>query len=214
MDNFYTCNSITPVSYKAAIYTWALEPRSMEYMMTPDPAPVYVIPGMYVGCFPTDAVNAGTLECFFNSSCVNATAHWISKLSPNYWPVALNSSIKSRFSVSSPFSDLLTALMVEEWETATNFPGYYSACAPATCTYTVTGYSGFVQIITTLIGSFGGLTIVLRLISPQLLKLRVTITSFKTRRRKTDRKPKVPRLSMFSTILRKDLDFIMLILVD
>ncbi|CAF3290167.1 unnamed protein product [Rotaria sp. Silwood2] len=170
-NDFFECNTYYPVTYKAGIYDWALEPRPLTEIMTPKPPSVFIVPGMHVGCLPNDAMNLNTLECFFDSGCLNTTAQWISTLPAASWPKPLNSSMKSRFISTTSTNTLTEELMIEEWQNITNFSGYYAACLPASCTYMITKHSSILQILTIFIGSLGGLMVVLRTITPQLVKL-------------------------------------------
>ncbi|CAF3741163.1 unnamed protein product [Rotaria sp. Silwood1] len=167
-------------------------------MMSPKPPPVFVVPGMHVGCFPNDAMNDNTLECFFDSTCFNTPAQWISTLPVTSWPKPLNSSIKSHFLPTTTIGSLLEQNMVEEWQNVTNFSGYYAACSPASCTYTMTKHSGIFHILTTLIGSLGGLMVVLRIIAPQLVKLHSLLADYMSKRTKPDTSVQMQQLGMIS----------------
>ncbi|CAF2816876.1 unnamed protein product, partial [Rotaria sp. Silwood2] len=193
-NDFYLCNSLFAVNYKAGIYAWALEPRPLTQMMSPEPPPVFVIPGMYVGCYPNDAMNDNTLECFFDSTCLNTTAQWISTLPTTSWPKSLNSSIKSRFYPNTTVGFLLDHQMVEEWLNVTNFSSYYAACSPASCTYTMTKHSGILHILTAFIGSLGGIMVVLRTAAPQLVELHSFLARYMSKRKKPDIGPQVQQL--------------------
>lgn len=161
--------------------------------MLPNPPPVFVVPGMYVGCFPLISLNSGTLQCFFDSTCLNTTARWISNLPATDWPKPLNSSIKSRFLPNTSISLLLEEQMVEMWQNTTNFSGYYAACSPIQCTYTLLQFSGIVHIITTLISSLGGLIVVLRIMTPQLVKFQQQLVNLKLKRKETIVSPQTVR---------------------
>ncbi|CAF1425833.1 unnamed protein product [Rotaria sp. Silwood1] len=165
-------------------------------MMTPKPPPVFIVPGMHVGCLPDDAMKTNTLECFFDSVCLNTTAQWISTLPATSWPKPLNSSMKSRFISTTPTVILIDELMIEEWQNITNFSGYYAACSPASCTYTITKHSGILQILAVLIGSLGGLIVVLRTITPQFVKLPALLVRILSKRKKPNTNIQVQQLGM------------------
>lgn len=141
-------------------------------MMTPQPPPVFVVTGMKVGCMPFHALSGGTLECFYDPVCFNTTAEWISSLPQAEWPQPLNSFLPSKYLPNTSISYILNQQMVERWNIVTNFTGYYTACSPIQCTYKLTKRSDFIYVLTTLIGSFGGLIVVLRIASPLIIQLR------------------------------------------
>ena len=150
--------------------------------MIPQPPPIYVIPGMRVGCLPFNALIASTLECFYDEVCLNMTATWISTLSPTAWPRPLNASLSSRFQPNTSVSYIMSEQMVEKWTNTTNFTGYYEACSPIECTYTIIRRSELLYVLTTLIGSFGGLMVVLRVVSPLIIRLFRSMAAFYSER--------------------------------
>lgn len=159
------------LTYQAAIYDWALQPRQYTQMMTPQPAPVYTVPGLKVGCLPYDAMIASTLECFFSEECINNTVHWISNLSPSEWPKPLNSSAHQSFRPTDTLLQILDQKMVDAWETAQSFDTYYAACAPVQCSYTFQTSKGFLYLITTLMGLYGGMIVAMRTVVSVLVPL-------------------------------------------
>ena len=134
--------------------------------MNPHPKAVFSVPGMKVGCTPFDAMKHSSLKCFFSSSCLNETARWISNLPPNEWPRPLNSSSMTSFRSETYVSELISQQMVDRWTYGKDFVGYYTACAPRQCSYTLVRRNSFAYVITLLIGLQGGLTVALRLMAP------------------------------------------------
>ncbi|CAF1630804.1 unnamed protein product [Adineta ricciae] len=151
-------------------------------MMSPQPSALFHIKGMYVGCEPFDSIEESTLECFFDPVCVNLTTQLISNLPINTWPKPLNSSIPSRFLQNDKVSLIFDNLMVEQWITMKNFSNYYIACEPLQCTYTFTQRNEFIYVITLLIGLYGGLTVVLRILAPFIIKLGHIVYTYFTKR--------------------------------
>ena len=60
--------------------------------------------------------------------------------------------------------ELVSDLMVEEWITNISYEKYYAQCASLACTYSKVDRHDGLYVLTNVIGSFGGLTIVLRFI--------------------------------------------------
>ncbi|CAF3112543.1 unnamed protein product [Rotaria sp. Silwood2] len=84
---------------------------------------------------------------------------------------ALNSSVSSSFLPTDTIETIFNQLMVEEWKVDSNFEGYYNTCAPTTCTYTNIRRMDLLYVIATIAGLFGGLVIVLRLLTPVIVRL-------------------------------------------
>ncbi len=56
--------------------------------------------------------------------------------------------------------------MIEEWSHEASYSFFYEQCDPLYCTYSVNERRDIIFIITTLIGVFGGLNVVLKLLIP------------------------------------------------
>ena len=54
-----------------------------------------------------------------------------------------------------------------------SYASYYSQCQPQFCQYTVTERSELLYVVTSLLGFYGGLSVVLRLIIPHLINFLV-----------------------------------------
>ena len=119
-----------------------------------------------------NALLNSTLEVFYNQTFVNILTN-----SSNYYP-KLNGSISN-----STIETLLSRMFVTHWSNETSFERYFNHCAPNLCQYTVTKQHGFLPIIIILIGFFGGLSSILRIITPFIITtLWPIIWKFITRR--------------------------------
>ena len=139
----------------------------------------YMLPGLIEGCFTLESLLLSTLECFYsNSDCLSILLNktrelfnfsteipWI-----NIQPLVFNEA-SSRFIPKTSLSLIIQELMVEEWNPSFSFDRYYESCSPKSCIYSYTTYrESFCEIIVTFIYIIGGLTVVLRLITSQLVK--------------------------------------------
>ena len=61
-------------------------------------------------------------------------------------------------------------MFVDEWVTTPNYSIYFQNCNPSTCTYTITDKINYSYAITLFISLYGGLIMLLRLISPLIIK--------------------------------------------
>ena len=135
----------------------------------PDNETLFSIPEFYVGCYVIEALLQSSLRCFHNQSCINGLEVYL------YPPAgttlrALNSSMQSRYSVSSTIESMINNLMIEEWNATIRYTKYYDACRPDKCGYSVEGRNDLIYIITTVVGIVGGLTTVLKFTMPRLVK--------------------------------------------
>ena len=119
------------------------------------------VPGFRVGCYPLEALLQSTLECLYNVSCIDILRFMYRR--SNFTVEPLNST---RSSPNATVQTLVDTLLVDRWETSVAYEQYYVACAPLSCTYTVTKQLDAVYVLTTIIGLYGGLMVVLKLIAP------------------------------------------------
>ncbi|CAF0808710.1 unnamed protein product [Adineta steineri] len=121
-----------------------------------------VLPGVVAGCFPVDGTRLSTLECFFDSNCIlnltsiastRPTTIWIAK--------PLNASTPSNYSSNTLIGSLVDSLFVEDWGIKSNYSSYFDSCAPDSCSYKYIDHNTILYIITTVLGLYGGLTVVL-----------------------------------------------------
>jgi len=83
-------------------------------------------------------------------------------------PRALNSSLQSQYLPNATIQLLLDQLMVERWNWSSMYESYYGECQPEECSYTYETKNDAIYIITTVIGLFGGLITVLKLVISQI----------------------------------------------
>jgi hypothetical protein len=178
----YNCQS------SVTIYGWSRTPDGFVDYTTP-----YLIPGMATGCFTIDSLLLSTLECFYLDSCLSVLYNTI-----NITLSAMDTGLtwfqihplvydreSSRFPPNTSLSIIVREIMIEQWNLSASFDRYYEACAPVYCMYSYsTRASSFIEIIIKLVSMVGGLTVALRLITPQLIKLVFKLLKRKTKRRR------------------------------
>ena len=67
-------------------------------------------------------------------------------------------------------ADILDALAIEDWNEQINYELYYNHCNPINCFYTVTKKFNIPTVVTTITGLIGGLSVVLRILIPLVVK--------------------------------------------
>ncbi|CAF4031279.1 unnamed protein product, partial [Adineta steineri] len=126
------------------------------------------VTGFLVGCYAFDALLQSSLICFFDSICLsNILAYFptINITSDNI----LNIN-QTKFEPNTTIGTLANNLFIEDWTIETLFSVYYSKCAPILCIYTFTERNSFLQVLTTLLGVYGGLTVALRMCIPYAVR--------------------------------------------
>ncbi|CAF3573537.1 unnamed protein product [Rotaria socialis] len=117
------------------------------------------IPGLSFNCFIFDSVLESSLICWYDSNCLDEV---LTKLMLNVTNITvLDDTWPSRFFSNSSIKTLLDNMMIEEWQAWINYTAFYEICHPAYCTFTYDDRHNTLYLITTMIGTFGGLDIVL-----------------------------------------------------
>jgi hypothetical protein len=128
----------------------------------------FTLPDIFVTCFVVPSVLQSSLGCFFNQTCLDMVQSEIDS------DPAINISIldanSTRFSPNSSIGTILDNLMVETWNERIEYDKYYEECAPEQCTYSYTSRNNPFQIVTTLVGLLGGLSVVLKIIIPFIVR--------------------------------------------
>jgi hypothetical protein len=118
--------------------------------------------GMLADCYPLEAILQTTLECLYDQQCIDSTNTFIA--------MNISSSNSSRFPLNTTIEFIVNQLMVEEFISNISYESYFNQCAPVSCTYTYVDNHNIFEGITTLIGLYGGLVIICRLIAIFIVK--------------------------------------------
>ncbi|CAF1065031.1 unnamed protein product [Adineta steineri] len=159
-----SCTHKSSCAFQAGFYNYSIRPASNEISLyQPSPPPMFIVPGMLVGCLPHDSMLQSTLECFYNRSCLDLIG--ISQAI-----IPLNASVPSRFGVNTTVNTMFEQLFVETWQNSSNFTNYYNACHPEACSYTYTQRGNFLYTMTMLFSLIGGFTTILGILVPLLVQ--------------------------------------------
>ena len=123
------------------------------------------VPGFMVGCYPLESLFISTVECLFDASCFPL----LQTLNGSFAP--LDISVPSRYQLNSSIESIVSELMIEQWSSNMSYEKYYAQCAPSYCTYSYLKHQHVVDAITTLLELYGGLVIIINVITLALLKL-------------------------------------------
>jgi hypothetical protein len=61
--------------------------------------------------------------------------------------------------------------MVEQWNNNINYEKYYNECSPSFCSYSYIELNPTLQVLTLLLGLYGGLTIIMNVVALLLVAL-------------------------------------------
>ncbi|CAF1679117.1 unnamed protein product, partial [Adineta ricciae] len=137
---------------------------------------MFAIPGWNVGCSVVETVLRSTLECFYDQICIDSLfSAAITDEPALYYHMNISAmhynSNKSRFRKDSFIQNLIDELFVEKWNIKTYYSSFYNACDPIYCSYTIQKDDYYMYSASRVLGLYGGLTVILRVIVPFIVKL-------------------------------------------
>lgn len=166
-----TCSTSFDCVYPAGVYELStLDAYLFHGVLQSVFQPSYTISGMFVGCFPLNALLQSTLECLFNSTCLELIqSSLLSNRSISVKP--LNDTIKSNFDKTTTVQAIMAKLMIEEWTCTSSYAAFYQQCQPELCTYSFISKGNLANVIAIVVASFGGLSVTLKVVAPFLVTM-------------------------------------------
>ena len=157
-------NPITPIGF----FTDTESTDGFYYETWELPVPnSTIVNGFFASCTPLEGLLNSTFDCLYETSCL--------QLLTEYFPSLKNFNLND-YVLHSKKSNLtlyehLSNLFIDEWITIIDYPKYFHNCNPSFCTYTITVKINSSSAITLFISLYGGLIMILRLISPFLINI-------------------------------------------
>ncbi|CAF1036853.1 unnamed protein product [Rotaria sp. Silwood1] len=140
--------------------------------------PKITVPGLVLGCYAIDSLLLSTLECFYEQECVKLLiANYdfdivglVRPLNSRAIQIQPLRNENSRFYSNTTINEIFSQLFVEDWINSSNFTSYYTRCAPSKCTYTIRKRFNISYMLAIMLGFYGGLSTILEIILPPLVK--------------------------------------------
>ena len=85
--------------------------------------------------------------------------------------VVLDKNATSHFSPNATVADIVRLFAIEDWNGNIDYELYYKNCNPVNCFYTITKNFHIPTVLTTIIGLMGGISVILKIILPPIVKL-------------------------------------------
>jgi hypothetical protein len=119
-----------------------------------------------MGCTPSESLRASTLQCFFDSLCLNLTQQYIN-YSDQIIPL---SKPRNQSLINVTVDQLINDLFVEQWTTEMNYSSYFSRCLPSSCSFSYIQEVSLLYTITVLLSLQGGLAVIVKWACPQIVR--------------------------------------------
>ena len=134
--------------------------------------------GLVFGCYSLETVLRSTLACFYSMKCINDT---IRILGVDYNgllaynnrtgnPMQLNASL-TRFKVDDTIETTANEMFIESWTSNISYERFFNSCAPSYCTYKYDDGFDALDLLTTFLSVYAGLSLAIRFMVPYAIKL-------------------------------------------
>ena len=141
---------LIPVSHgncSCGVSSKCLEPTTLDGQ---------VVPGLVLGCLPLESIFQSSLACLYNQTCIDQIN--LKKLNVT----ALVPPTNHELSIDRTIEKLVDNALDLQWSVDINYTRFFDECHPVICSYSVNERRDTIQIIVTLLGFYGGLTVALR----------------------------------------------------
>ncbi len=155
-----------------------------KFLFQRDLSKFVILKGLKIGCTPSQSFLLSTLECFYNSTCINLIQEYTNNITIENIPLPLLTNL-SRFVINTTVGDIAQNLFIEEWSPTINYSIYFTECALISCSYRYIQQVDLLYTMTFLFGLLGGLTFVLKWLSPTIIYLLYKIREYYKKRTNT-----------------------------
>lgn len=173
--------SCQPVTYENFTCSCALSQQcSMPaFLFNEDGIAYYNVNGFRLGCTILESFLQSSFECFSSVPCISSLFYILitSRYTLNPPPVngsdfvsPFNNSL-STFADDDTMETIVTRMFINRWQHELSYEAFFQGCAVRECTYTRHYRFDALDLITTLLSVFGGLSVVLRFLVPHLFTL-------------------------------------------
>lgn len=134
-----------------------------------------LVPGWVLGCSIVDTLLGSSLEAFYNQTWLDDLMKYINKNPQISFQIlnatAMDDSLTSRFQKNATIQSIFDELFAEQWSFNITYSDFYEQCAPMYCQYSFDSRRNAINIVSKILGLYGGLTVSLRFFVPNIVAL-------------------------------------------
>ncbi|CAF0982336.1 unnamed protein product [Adineta ricciae] len=130
------------------------------------------VPNLSIGCYIVDSLLLSTTTCFYDQNCINIIKSFMNsdtELYKKLHPLIFHE--ESQYPTDMTIEMLVDNLFIEKWNDSYDYDNYYNSCKPSFCSYKIEQQSGIIYILAKLVSIYSGLTIILRFLIPNIVRL-------------------------------------------
>ncbi|UJR12075.1 hypothetical protein I4U23_016253 [Adineta vaga] len=130
-----------------------------------------IIQGLIFACHLLETTLLSSLSCFYFPKCIHIVRDILDLDTFDYDVLELLNDSLSRFSVYDTIETLTHEMFIESWISNISYESFYNSCSPNYCTYIYHYRFDALELLTTFLSIFAGLSIVIRFLVPYLVKI-------------------------------------------
>ena len=145
---------------------------------TSNSLPYYTFEGLRLGCYSLETVLGSSLSCFYSVSCIISFRQALGTLPESIMSYMVStgnmtefSSTLTRFNTNDTIETLASEMFIESWSSNASYERFFNACAPAYCTYKVYYRFDALDLLTTFLSVYVGLSLGIHITVPYLVKV-------------------------------------------
>jgi hypothetical protein len=146
-------------------------------ILTFDGSANFTVPGLAYGCYLFQSVLLSSLLCLYSPACIAEfryhLGHPPGSLEEYHErtgePIQLDATA-TRFNVNDTIETLANAMFIESWTSNVSYGRYFSSCAADSCTYTYHYRFDGLEMFTTFLSVFSGLSLAIRFVVPRAVR--------------------------------------------
>ncbi len=146
-------------------------------LFTDSNALYYTFKGLRLGCYSLETVLRSSLSCFYSAACIYNFRLALPVGSPYMMLyqnisgiIELNSAL-TRFNINDTIETLAYEMFIESWTSNVSYERFFNSCAASYCTYKVYYRFDALELLTTFLSVYVGLSLGIHFMVPYLVKM-------------------------------------------
>lgn len=138
----------------------------------------YTTEGLRLGCYMLETILASSLSCFYSTACIyklrqGLQIHYTYLLFYQTLTNGINefNSTETRFNVNDTIETLANAMFIESWRKNVSYARFFNSCAPIYCMRREYYRFDEIELLTTFLSVYVGLSFGARILAPCLVKV-------------------------------------------
>ncbi|CAF1539950.1 unnamed protein product [Adineta ricciae] len=130
-----------------------------------------IVEGLVFGCHLLETVLLSTLSCFYSPTCIHNVREALGAVSAGFNTSTHLHNSSTRFNVNDTIETMAYQMFIESWTNTTSYERFYNSCSPNYCTYIYRYRFDALEMLTTFLGVFPGLSSAIRFTVPYLVRI-------------------------------------------